>query len=172
MIYGFAKQSGGHVAIYSEIGRGTTVNLFLPSTQQNKSEAKMAKPGTVNVARGETILVVEDEPMVRRLTVTRLEQLGYQVIAASDGPEALRILKKNDTIDLILSDVIMPEGMTGFDVAEQALMVNPKLKILLATGYAKGAEPEEADAGKHKHRILRKPYSLSELSKALRDLLD
>jgi two-component system CheB/CheR fusion protein len=172
MIYGFAKQSGGHVAIYSEVGRGTTVNLFLPAVRTEQAKTKDAKQDEINVANGETILVVEDEPMVRRLTTTRLNQLEYKVLAASDGPEAIRTLKENKSIDLVLSDIIMPGGMTGFDVAHQALVIRPDVKILLATGYAKGAESEDGDVNRQKHRILRKPYGLQELSQALRDLLD
>ena len=172
MIYGFAKQSGGHVAIYSEVGRGTTVNLFLPAVRTELAKAKDTKQDQIKVANGETILVVEDEPMVRRLTTTRLNQLEYKVLAASDGPEAIRTLKENKSIDLVLSDIIMPGGMTGFDVAHQALVIRPDVKILLATGYAKGAESEDGDVNRQKHRILRKPYGLQELSQALRDLLD
>lgn len=172
MIYGFAKQSRGHLAIYSEEGHGTTVNLFLPSMQVGEREAKPDKPDHINPSNGETILVVEDEPLVRRLTAARLDHLGYQVVSASDGPEAIRILKENDAIDLVLSDIIMPGGMTGFDVANQALEVNSDLKILLSTGYAKGAETENGDANARKYTILRKPYSLKELSSALREKLD
>ncbi|MBW4709379.1 PAS domain S-box protein [Roseobacter sp. YSTF-M11] len=172
MIYGFAKQSGGHVAIYSEVGRGTTVNLFLPSVRQSPDGAQNARQEELLAAKEETILVVEDEPMVRRLTATRLDQLGYKVLTASDGPEAIRTLKENDKIDLVLSDIVMPGGMTGFDVADQALSVNPGLKILLATGYAKGVETGNGNGSDQKHMILRKPYSLMNLSKALRSLLD
>ncbi|MFA8442770.1 CheR family methyltransferase [Yoonia sp.] len=172
MIYGFAKQSGGHVAIYSEVGRGTTVNLFLPSATQTGAKASAPDTQTVSRANGQTILVVEDEPLVRRLTAARLDQLGYQVIVACDGPEAIKILRENDQIDLVLSDIIMPGGMTGFDVADQALVLKPTLKVLLATGYARGAEPEKGDANPQHHKILRKPYGLHALSEALRELLD
>lgn len=172
MIYGFAKQSGGHVAIYSEVGRGTTVNLFLPATNQEKPDNSDAQNEQVDSARSEQILVVEDDAMVRRLTATRLDRLGYRVLVASDGPQAMEMLKDNDAIDLVLSDIIMPGGMTGFDVADQALSINPKLKILLATGYAKGAGPQNGEAHRQDYRILRKPYGLRELAKALRELLD
>ena len=172
MIYGFAKQSGGHVAIYSEVGRGTTVNLFLPSATKGGAKVSAPDTQTVSPADGQTILVVEDEPLVRRLTAARLDQLGYRVIVACDGPEAIQMLKDNDQIDLVLSDIIMPGGMTGFDVVDQALALKPTLKILLATGYAKGAEPEDGDVNRQHLKILRKPYGLHELSEALRDLLD
>ena len=172
MVYGFAKQSGGHVVIYSEVGHGTTVNLFLPTVGEAEAGEENAKSGKISDAVGETILVVEDDPKVLRLTVTRLEELGYQVIAATNGPKAMDVLKRREDIDLVLSDVAMPGGMTGFDVAEQALALRPDLKILLATGYAKGVELRDAASSKTDHRILRKPYGMKELARTLRELLD
>ena len=172
MVYGFAKQSGGHVVIYSEVGQGTTVNLFLPTHVAVAHASGEAKPANVTAAGGELILVVEDDPKVLRLTVIRLEELGYQVIAATNGPKAMSILKQRLDIDLVLSDVVMPGGMTGFDVADQALALRPALKILLATGYAKGVEPTDAATAKAAHRILRKPYGMKELARTLRELLD
>ena len=171
MVYGFAKQSGGHVAIYSEVGQGSTITLYLPvapaDAEQNGAEENHELPKALH----ETILVVEDDPSVRRLTVVRLMELGYNVVAAEDGPTAIGILKSNRDIDLVLSDVVMPGGMTGFDVADQALEINPKLKVLLATGYAKGAMTSRAEKATV-HPILRKPYSLQELAQSLRDQLD
>jgi len=171
MVYGFAKQSGGHVAIYSEIGQGTTVNLFLPTVVPVQLASKELPSAQVIPAGGETILVVEDDPKVLRLTVTRLEELGYQVVAAMNGPKAMDILKRREDIDLVLSDVVMPGGMTGFDVADQALALRPDLKVLLATGYAKGVEPHDA-AENGEYRILRKPYGMKELAQVLRELLN
>ncbi len=172
MVYGFAKQSGGHVAIYSEIGLGTTVNLFLPTAFRTAGKKVKAKPALASKARGETILVVEDDPKVLRLTVARLEELKYQVIAATDGPKAIKILKQRPDIDLVLSDVVMPGGMTGFEVATLALALRPDLKILLATGYAKGVEPCDMASAQAEHRILRKPYDMKQLARTLRELLD
>ena len=172
MVYGFAKQSGGHVVIYSEVDQGTTVNLFLPTVKETRSEGERANPTAVSEAGGESILVVEDDPKVLRLTVTRLKELNYKVIAAINGPKAIEILKRHKEIDLVLSDVVMPGGMTGFDVADQALALRPEVKILLVTGYAKGVEQRNAAAAKADHRILRKPYGLKELVLALRELLD
>ena len=170
MVYGFAKQSGGHIAIVSEVGLGTTVNLFLPVAAGSSGTGKAAAPlRQVAETQNETILVVEDDPKVRRLTVARLKELKYSVIAAPDGPKAMVLLKKHPEIDLVLSDIVMPNGMTGFDVATKALALRPDLKILLATGYAKGVEPEDGVA---ERRILRKPYGLKELARTLRELLD
>ncbi|WP_168769505.1 chemotaxis protein CheB [Yoonia sediminilitoris] len=173
MVYGFVKQSGGHVAIYSEEGLGTTVTLYIPPAVKAAAAPAVAKSKQAKIpqSRNETILVVEDDPRVRRLTVNRLNGLGYQTLAAENGPEALEILQGNDRIALVLSDVVMPGGMTGFDVADKALKINPALKVLLATGYADGNEVVDGFARK-RHPILRKPYSLNELAKTLRDLLD
>lgn len=172
MVYGFAKQSGGHVAIYSEVGQGTTVNLFLPAINAGPDANADAKLQQTSAGGGETILVVEDDPKVLRLTITRLRDLKYNVIAATDGPKAMEILKQRNDIDLVLSDVVMPGGMTGFDVAKQALSMKPGLKILLATGYAKTPVSGDAASAKSDHRILRKPYGMKELAEALRTLLD
>ena len=115
--------------------------------------------------------MVEDDPKVRRLTVTRLEELRYKVIAASDGPQAMKILEQREDIDLVLSDVVMPGGMTGFDVAEKALALRPDVKILLATGYAKGVEPNWG-ASQTDYPTLRKPYGLQEMARTIREILD
>ena len=172
MVYGFAKQSGGHIAIYSEVGNGTTVNLFLPAVIAETTPAKKPKPALVAESGGETILVVEDDPKVLRLTIARLEELDYRVISASDGPTAMDILKRRGDIDLVLSDVVMPGGMNGFDVAEQAVKLRPKLKVLLATGYAAGAEQNYAGTAQSDYKVLRKPYGMKELARTLRELLD
>ncbi|TMM51062.1 chemotaxis protein CheB [Sulfitobacter sabulilitoris] len=171
MVYGFAKQSGGHVAIDSTPGVGTKITLFLPVASEGEAEFADVTPDMVARSSDETILVVEDDPCVRRLTVMRLNELGYQVIAAEDGPTAIEVLRKNGDIDLILSDVVMPGGMSGFEVAEKALEINPDLKVLLATGYAKSERPGNGEPATP-HKMLRKPYSLQELAQSLHELLD
>ena len=138
MVYGFAKQSGGHVAIYSEPGIGTTVTLYLRPASPKPGTEVPDQPEDALPRGSETILVVEDDPRVQRLTVTRLEGLGYQVLQADDGPSALKVLRSSTEIDLVLSDVVMPGGMTGFEVADQALVIRPALRVLLTTGYANG----------------------------------
>lgn len=172
MVYGFAKQSGGHVAIHSAMGEGTTVSLFLPAVSGEVKSKAVA--GSENVAEtcNETILVVEDDPKVRRLTVARLQELKYQVLEASDGPEAIALVRQRQDIALVLSDVVMPGGMSGFDVADKARALRPDLKVLLATGYAKGVDMRGAGLSENDYAILRKPYGLKELAKALRKLLD
>jgi two-component system CheB/CheR fusion protein len=171
MIYGFAKQSGGHVAIYSEVGLGTTVTLYLPPAA--KGVAVLATPveNDIPKSRKETVLVVEDDPQVRRLTVSRLEGLGYITMAVENGLAALDILRGDNQIDLVLSDVVMPSGINGFEVADQALAINPALKILLATGYANSGEAV-VGAAENRYVVLRKPYRLRALATALRDQLE
>lgn len=114
--------------------------------------------------------MAEDDPLVRRLTVTRLKQLGDNVLEAKNGPDAIELLRLKDGIDLVLSNIVMPSGMTGFDVAEQALAINPALKILLATEYASGEIGDQAEA-RTKHTVLHKPYKLHELATNLHKLL-
>lgn len=172
MVYGFAKQSGGHVAIYSEPEQGTTIKLFLPTINTSPQNGLNELAAQSDCGGGETILVVEDDPKVMRLTIARLEDLKYNVLSATDGPKAMDILKNRDDIHLVLSDIMMPGGMTGFDVAEQAQALKPDLKILLATGYAKGVTPRDTLAAKPEFKILRKPYGISDLATALRNLLD
>ena len=147
------------------------MTLYLPSVVANATAAEISVEDDIPPSRNETILVVEDDARVRRLTVTRLEGLGYDTLAVENGPAALDVLRSNDRIDLVLSDVVMPGGMTGFEVAEEALGINPALKVLLATGYASGGETANGKA-RNRHPILHKPYSLHDLAKALRTLLE
>ncbi|MBE0412735.1 chemotaxis protein CheB [Yoonia sp.] len=171
MVYGFAKQSGGHVAIYSEVGYGTTISLYLPviesagQVEMERAHAELPK------SHNETILVVDDDPQVRRLTGIRLQELGYQVVVAEDGPSAMTVLNGNPNIQLMLTDVVMPGGMSGFDLAERARQVYPNLKILLATGYAKGIGNGLMERAAQ-YNILRKPYNLYQLAWSLRRELD
>jgi two-component system CheB/CheR fusion protein len=171
MVYGFAKQSGGHVAIYSEPGIGTTVTLYLRPASPKAVTAVSDRPADALPGGNETILVVEDDPRVRRLTVTRLEGLGYRVVQAEDGPSAIKVLRSGSEIDLVLTDVVMPGGMTGFEVADQARVIRPALRVLLTTGYANGRFSGKGPDRK-RHPILRKPYNLKDLAKMLRELLD
>lgn len=166
MVYGFVKQSGGHVTIHSKVGKGTTVTLYLPAIAGSSDAVPTPINEEIMQSDNETILVVEDDPRVRQLTLTRLDNLGYRTVAVANGPAALKALRSNGQIDLILSDVVMPGGMNGFEVADQALVINPALKVLLATGYASGGQPTQQP-----YRILHKPYRLHDLAKALRELL-
>ena len=170
MIYGFAKQSGGHAKIYSEVGHGTTVRLYLPRlTTESKPEAAAAAPP--RKGGGETILVVEDNPDVRRLVVRQLRDLGYEVIEAANGPQALQILDGGGSIDLLFTDVVMPGGMTGRQLAEAAKTRRPDLKTLFTSGYTEDSilRLGKLDPGV---RLLSKPYRKHELATRVREALD
>ena len=171
-IYGFVKQSQGHVTIYSEVGIGTTVNVYLPRIAGTGEDATKATVGPpVQSKRGEAILVVEDNPQVRALTVERLVRLGYRVIEAENGPAALATLERLKAVDLIFSDVVMPGGLSGFQLAQTIKTANPAARVLLTSGFSEEAASNN-DAGQRDIKILRKPYSLAELSKSIREALE
>jgi len=167
-IYGFVRQSGGHVAIKSAPDQGTTVNIYLPRLDGACIEAEPADPrGSLSQPTGETILVVEDNAAVRRVTRERLRGLGYRTLEAEDGRQALQMLEHGeDRIDLVFSDVVMPGGLTGFDLARRIAQLRPTLKVLLTSGFAADAMPGPGDttAGLD---ILGKPYSQEALAKAV-----
>ncbi|MCY1746325.1 hybrid sensor histidine kinase/response regulator [Ensifer sp. SL37] len=174
MVYGFVKQSGGHVQLYSEPGRGTSVKLFLPVAKEQNEADDADEPRDLSqeaVARGhETILVVEDDARVRRIVVARLLDAGYNVVEAETGPEALQRLADHPEISLLFTDMVMPGGMTGNELAHHVRRFRPGMKILVTSGYAapslaKERLPEGAS-------WLLKPYTARKLSKRLRDLLD
>lgn len=164
MVYGFAKQSGGHVTIYSEVGHGTTINIYLPKTG-GVSAADEAEPeAAVEPKLDRVILAVEDDDAVRNLTVTRLKTLGYEVHEAPDGAAAIRLLEQGLKIDLLFSDLVMPGGLSGYDVAKKAKEIDPSIRVLLTSGYAEDLVRAE-NLGEIK--LLRKPYRLTDLHKAL-----
>jgi CheY-like chemotaxis protein len=169
MVYGLVKQSGGHVTIYSEVGHGTTFNLYFPRADGITQEASKVKRAA-DPAASETILIDEDDERVRRLTITRLKLIGYQVLEASDGPKALDILSQDQTIDLVFTDLIMPGGMSGHDVVARARQLNPRIKVLLTSGYAEELVHGD-DLERERLKVLRKPYHQAELVAALREVL-
>jgi PAS domain S-box-containing protein len=171
MIYGFAKQSGGHAKIYSEVGHGTTVRLYLPRLANESLRSDSAAVATPRKGGGETILVVEDNPDVRRLVLRQLRDLGYEVIEAANGPQALKILDDGATIDLLFTDVVMPGGMTGRQLAEAAKTRRPNLKTLFTSGYTEDSilRLGKLDPGV---RLLSKPYRKHELAARIREALD
>jgi nitrogen-specific signal transduction histidine kinase/ActR/RegA family two-component response regulator len=171
-VHGFLKQSGGHVAIYSEVGHGTTVKLYLPRTQLAEAEAPasiVSEELPIGDA-GTLILVVEDEERVRTLSVASLRELGYTVLHADSGAQALQVLEKNPSVALMFTDIVMP-GMSGRKLADEAKSRWPTLKVLYTTGYTQNAIVHngvvDADA-----RLLLKPYSLSDLARKIRAVLD
>jgi len=171
MVYGFLKQIGGHARIYSEPGQGTRVTLYFPQAAESGIGNAPAEQ-RVQMGQGETILVVEDDPDVSLVTVSRLETLGYRVLVASNGPTALETLKQNPgAVDLVFSDVVMPGGMSGHDVAAAVDVLSPQSAIVLTSGYSK--EMATGDGVDRAHLFfLSKPYSKSALSIVLRQALD
>ena len=169
-IYGFARQSGGNVTIYSEVGKGTTVNIYLPRAgERTEREAATAVPA-VDAGRGETVLVVEDDDRVRRLTVLRLTELGYRVLEADHGAAALTILSETPDIDIVFSDLVMPGGISGFDLARQVRERYPRTLVILTSGYS--AELlNQAEVAELRLKVLRKPYRQAELARAFRAAL-
>jgi len=166
-VYGFAKQSGGHVEIQSESDRGTIVRLYLPRT--TTTAVAPAKAAGSRPRGTERILVVDDDPLVREFVVTQLTELGYGVVQAANGPAALTTLSSNLGIKLLFSDVAMP-GMNGSELAELALQQRPELKILLTSGHAESVDTDAIAA--LKLTMLSKPYSWDQLAVAVRDTLD
>ncbi len=168
-IYGFARQSGGYVTIYSEVGKGTSVNLYLPRADDGTPRAKATAPEAAQQNGQGVILVVEDNEGVREVTVERLESLGYHVIACNDANAARQILLDTREIDLVFSDVVMPGGMSGIDLAHWLKKTKPATRMLLTSGFS----DEVARIGSEGTavRILTKPYALSELSRAISEAL-
>ena len=170
MVYGFVKQSGGHIQIYSEIGRGTNVRVFLPLAEHADMTpmAPDAQPAKLPTG-SETVLLVEDDPRLRRVLSRRLRSLGYQVIEADNGAVAMAELAARPEIALVFTDMVMPGGMTGLELAEAATAVKPELKILFTSGYA---EPGIARLGQKKGAWLKKPYTADELADKVRKVLE
>ena len=172
MVYGFIKQLDGHVNIYSEEGHGTTVKLYLPRAKPgDEAVVEKAAPDAAVQAGGETILVVEDEAAVREIAVAILEEQGYRTLEAENGPAALRILDENSDIDLLLTDVVMPGGMGGPELAQEAQTRRPNLKVLYTSGYAENAIAHRGvlDEG---FEMIDKPYSRAGLARKVRQVLD
>jgi CheY-like chemotaxis protein len=172
MVYGFAKQSSGHLQLYSEPGKGTTVRLFLPRAEDGRDSNLNIDRGAENITPPggtETVLVVEDDARVRRVTVSRLQTLGYTVIEAANGFDAFRVMEEGHAVALLFSDVAMP-GMNGDELARKIRQRWPRVKILLTSGFSEPyAAEREIGAGAE---WLKKPYTASEMSLRLRLLLD
>jgi PAS domain S-box-containing protein len=171
-VYGFVKQSGGHVRIYSEIGSGTTVKIYLPrhiSADSAGDEQSADLP--VPRGHGETILVVEDEPGVRRLTTDMLLELGYGVLDAPDGTTALRVIDAHREIELLFTDIGLPGGMNGRQLADEVLRRRPGLKVLFTSGYARNAIVHHGrlDPGV---QLIVKPFTFAGLAAKMRNILD
>jgi PAS domain S-box-containing protein len=171
MIYGFIRQSGGQVRIYTELGKGTTMCLYLPRYLGAAQDEGVASEATVAPGHGETVLVVDDEEIVRRVVLEVLEENGYAALEASDGPSGLRILQSSARIDLLVTDVGLPGGLNGRQLADAARELRPMLKVLFITGYAENAVIGNGhlDPGME---VMTKPFSTTALGNRIRDLID
>ncbi len=169
-VYGFVKQSEGHVTIDTQPGRGTSFLLYLPrcAPAAVASDARPEKPGVAPIGT-ETVLVVEDNPEVRELATATISGLGYRVLAASNGPAALDILTQDGTVDLLFSDVVLPDGMNGFELVHKARAMCNGLRALMTSGYANihASGGERPDVP-----LLLKPYRRDELAVRIRSALD
>jgi two-component system NtrC family sensor kinase len=176
MVYGFIKQSGGHIKIYSEPGEGTAIKLYFPRISEQRAlpdwTDERAAPRAAPVARGsETILLVEDDEEVRKFAAEVLRQQGYTVHAASDGASALSLLETEPDIGLLFTDVVLPGGMNGRQLADEARRRKPALKVLYATGYTRDAIIHQGrlDA---EVELLSKPFTAETLSRKARQIFD
>lgn len=170
-VYGFVRQSGGHVKIYSEVNVGTTVKIYLPRFHGVAPTEAVPSPGHSDKGEHrELVLVVEDEERVRAMSLETLREIGYSVIEASDAREAISLIKEGARPDLVFTDVVMPE-MTGADLARVLKEILPSAKILFTTGYTRNAIVHNGvlDAGTH---LIGKPYTVEELAEKVRSLLD
>jgi PAS domain S-box-containing protein len=173
MIYGFVRQSGGHVRIYSELGRGTAVTLYLPRAGGPESlrETIAHPPPAPQAAAGETVLVVDDEATVRMLVREVLEELGYATLEAEDGAQGLAIVGSGARIDLLVTDVGLPGGMNGRQLADAARALRPELKVLFITGFAENAVVGQGhlDPGMH---VMAKPFAMDLLAAQVRTIIE
>jgi CheY-like chemotaxis protein len=170
MVYGFAKHSGGHVKLYSEVGRGTTVKLFLPRAEEHVDALSEVAQSSLAEGGAETILVVEDHPLVRKSVMTQLQALGYTVICTANATEALAAIKRGVAFDLLFTDVLMPGGMNGEQLAGKAAKLYPSLKVLFTSGYTENAFTHN---GKLEPGVLllSKPYAHTDLARMVRKAL-
>ncbi len=171
MVFGFAKQSDGHVTIYSEVGHGTTVNLYMPSTNKSAVSGNLTNDEKTEASGSERILVVEDDENVRRITVSILTDQGYEIVSAVDGNEAIEHLKGDTVFGLLFTDVILPGGLNGVDIAKQAEQLQPNIKVLYTTGYAENSILHSGRLDRSV-TLLNKPYRRAELLEQVRLVLD
>lgn len=172
MVYGFVRQSGGQVRIYSEVGQGTTMCLYLPrhyGTEEDKPSAFASKTA-VRPQASHTILIVDDEPSIRMLLTDALEEIGFSVIEAHDGQTGLKILQSDATIDLLITDVGLPGGMNGRQLADAARLTRPELKVLFITGYAENAIIGNGQLAPGMH-VLTKPFVVEALASRVLDMI-
>ncbi|HVZ01383.1 MAG TPA: response regulator [Dongiaceae bacterium] len=171
MVYGFVKQSGGHITVYSEVGAGTTFRLYLPRAVDGAraGEAPTALPPRQAARGGESVLVVEDNDGVRQMVVRQLKELGYRVEAVAEAGAAISAIERGAGIDLVFSDVVMPGEMNGIKLAAEIERRWPRIKVLLTSGFPEAALSRTN--GENRAKILSKPYRTDQLSRAISELL-
>jgi CheY-like chemotaxis protein len=171
MVYGFVRQSKGHVRIYSEPGHGTTIKLYLPRTDDDADASEVPIVEISPPGGTESILLVEDDDLVRSQVTMQLKDLGYQVTSAIDGVEALDILRTTSDFHLLFTDIVMPRGLNGRELADEARKLRPELPVLFTSGYADNALVHQGrvDSGVN---LLSKPYRRLDLATKIRALLD
>jgi CheY-like chemotaxis protein len=173
MIYGFARQSDGYARIYSEVGEGTTVKLYLPRYygEAEGADSSLDELSPAHRAEaGEVVLVIEDETAVRDLVVDVLEELGYQTVQAADGPTGLRLLQSSMRVDLLVTDIGLP-GLNGRQVADAARQLRPDLKVLFMTGYAENAAIANGFL-EPRMEMITKPFAVEALAARIRDMIE
>jgi signal transduction histidine kinase/DNA-binding response OmpR family regulator len=171
MVYGFMKQSGGHVTLYSEEGHGTTIRLYLPRSEDALTDTSTAPIATPVRGNGESILVVEDDEAVRVTVIETLTELGYRVLRAVDGQSALSIIRSGAQIDLLFTDVIMPGPVASTEMVRQARLLLPQMRVLFTSGFTRDAIVDR-DRLRPGVNLLSKPYAREDLARRLRQLLD
>jgi PAS domain S-box-containing protein len=172
MVYGFAGQSGGTARIYSEVGKGTTICIYLPrylAKAEEVDEAALAPPAPRS-AGTDTVMVVDDEPLVRMVAVEILEELGYEVLEAEDGPSAIKVLHTRPDVDLLVTDVGLPNGMNGRQLADAVRVARPDLRVLFVTGYAENAILNHGHLERGMH-VMTKPFSAEALGRKVKELI-
>jgi DNA-binding NtrC family response regulator len=170
-VFGFVKQSGGHVKIYSEPGQGTTVKIYLPrSSEETAQDVVLPTPTLPGGRPVETILLVEDDERVRALGVETLRDLGYTVVHAGNGESALAMLDRHPEVSLLFTDVVMPGG-SGRKLAEAALARHPGLKVLYTTGFTRNAVVHNGVLD-HGVDFIAKPFTVEQLARKVREILD
>jgi PAS domain S-box-containing protein len=168
-VFGWIKQSGGHIKIYSEVGHGTTIKLYLPRAKESRAD-EAPQVEAVEPGGNETIFVVEDNPKVRKTVVRQLRDLGYDTIEAGSGAAALQLVRDGARFDLLLTDIVMPGGITGYQLADELRLERPTMKVLFTSGYT---ELAASTNGATRHDpLLSKPYRKQDLSRAVRTALD
>jgi CheY-like chemotaxis protein len=168
MVYGFIKQSGGHVTVYSDVGRGTTIRIYLPRAKAEAEPEWISPVGTASGEGGqETILLVEDDAMLRSYVTTQLDSLGYKVLSAANAAEALAISDDGAAFDLLFTDITMPGRMNGRQLAIEMAKRRPALKVLFTSGYSENAAVVN-DGLDPDIPLLAKPYRKSDLARTVR----